>query len=131
MIDISNAVYTLVKTALNEYDATVKTSNVYTNTPSGYPFVSVEEIDNAVDMDTSDCAVENHAIVQYEINIYTKDPLKRSKGMEILQVVDGLLASYNFVRVSKNELQDTNETTYRIIARYEAVVSKDKVIYRR
>lgn len=131
MIDISNAVYTLVKNALNQHDSTIKTSNVYTNTPSTYPFVSVEEIENVVDINTSDCVVENHAIVQYEINIYTKDPQKRSKGIEILAVVNDLLASYNFVRVSKNELQDTNETTYRIVARYEAVVSKDHTIYRR
>lgn len=128
MIDISNEVYTLVKNAL---DPSIKTSNVYTNTPSQYPFVSVEEIENMVDFETSDCEIENHAIVQYEINVYTKDPEKRAKGYEILQTIDELLASYGFVRVSKNNIQDTNETVYRLIARYEGIVSKDKVIYRR
>lgn len=131
MIDISNQVYTLVKNALEAFDPSIGTSSVYTNTPSKYPFVSVEEIENMVDSDTSDCELENHAIVQYEVNIYCKDPLKKSKAMEICQVVDELLSSYGFVRVSKNNIQDTNETIYRIITRYEAIVSKDKVIYRR
>lgn len=131
MIDISNEVYTLVLNALANYDANIETKNVYTNTPSKYPFVSVEEIDNMVDTNTSDCEIENHAIVQYEINIFTKDPKKREKGMKIVQIVDELLASYGFTRVSKNELQDTNETVYHFIIRYEATVSKEKVIYRR
>ena len=133
MIDISNELYTLVKNALNAYDSAIGTSSVYTNTPSIYPFVSVEEIDNMVDAETSDsCHLENHAIVQYEINIYAKDPYKRSKAYEILQVVDSLLGSYNFVRESKNDFQEgNNETTYHIILRYSAVVSKDHTIYRR
>ncbi len=132
MIDISNQVYTLVKNALNQYDNSIKTASVYTNSPSDYPFVSVEEIDNMVDFDTSDsCHIENHAQVQYEINIYAKDPLKRSKAYEILQVVDNLLGSYNFIRQSKNDFQDSNETTYHIILRYSAVVSKEHTIYRR
>ena len=133
MIDISNQVYTLVKNALNTYDSSIGTSSVYTNTPSVYPFVSVEEIDNMVDIDTSDsCALENHAEIQYEINIYAKDPLKRSKAYEILQVVDTLLGSYNFTRRSKNDFQEgNNETIYRIILRYTALVSKDHTIYRR
>lgn len=133
MIDISNELYTLVKNALNAYDNTIGTSSVYTNTPSVYPFVSVEEIDNMVDMDTSDsCHVENHAEIQYEINIYAKDPIKKSKAYAILQVVDSLLGSYNFVRRSKNDFQEgNNETTYHIILRYSAVVSQDHTIYRR
>lgn len=131
MIDISNTVYTLVKNALNEFDPSIGTSSTYKNTPSKYPFVSVEEIENMVDTLTSDCEVENHALVQYEINVYAKDPNKKSKATEILQVVDTLLKSYGFVRVSKNNLQDTNETMFQIVARYEAIVSKDHVIYRR
>ena len=132
MIDIYNQVYTLIKNALNTYDNSIGISSVYTNSPSVYPFVSVEEIDNMVDRDTSDsCAVENHAEIQYEINIYAKDPLKRSKAYAILQIVDNLLGSYNFVRESKNDFQDTNETTYHIILRYSAVVSQDHTIYRR
>ena len=132
MINISNEVYDKVVKALKAHDNSIETSSVYTNTPSKYPFVSIEEIENLVDYDTSDCCnVENHAEVQYEINIYTKNPKKREKAYEILEVVDELLGSYNFVRISKNNFQDANETTYLLVARYSAVVSKEHVIYRR
>ena len=132
MINIFNEVYTLLVNALATYDSTIKTSSVYTNTPSEYPFVSLEEIDNSVYELTSDsCELENHARIELEVNIYTKNPQKKSKGDGIANVVDNLLKTYNFVRMTKNILQDTNETTYRIVIRYSGVVSKDSVIYRR
>lgn len=132
MINIFNQAYTLLVNALATYDENIKTSSVYTNTPSDYPFVSFEEIDNSVYELTSDsCDIENHARIEFEINIYTKNPQKKSKGDAIANVVDNLLKQYNFVRQSKNVLQDTNETIYRIVIRYSGVVSKDNVIYRR
>ena len=135
MIDISNEVYTLVVNALiAEFgENAIGTSSVYTNTPSKYPFVSVEEIENMVDEGTSDsCHLENHAILQYEVIIYAKDPQKRSKAYQIAEVVDNVLASYNFTRISKNPVQDpSNETVYRLIMRYDATVSQDHTIYRR
>lgn len=133
MIDISNELYTLIANTLAEYDNKIGTSSVYTNTPSDYPFVSVEEIENFVNTPTSDsCCLENHAEIQFEINIYTKDPLKRSKAYDIAKVIDDLLASYNIVRVSKVNFQDpNNETIYRVILRYQCIVSKDHTIYRR
>ena len=132
MINIFNQVYTLLVDTLADYDDKIKTSSVYTNTPSKYPFVSLEEIDNMVYEQTSDsCDVENHAVIELEVNIYTQNPNKKSKADGIASVIDNLLKSYNFVRITKNILQDTNETTYRIILRYSAVVSKGNVIYRR
>ena len=41
------------------------------------------------------------------------------------------MKSKGFTRLSRTILQDTNETTYRIILRYGGVVGKDEVIYRR
>lgn len=132
MINIFNDVYTLIDDALASYDNKIKTSSVYTNSPSVYPFVSVEEIDNYPDERTSDsCDIENHANLEYEINIYAQNPQKKSKCDAIAQVIDNLLKNYNFVRLSKTPLQDSNETIYRIIMRYRCVVSKDNVVYRR
>ena len=132
MINVFNELYTLLVNTLATYDNEIKTSSVYTNTPPSYPFVSFEEIDNSVYEETSDsCDIEQHALVDYEINIYTKNPNKKVKGDNILNVVDNLLKQYNFVRASKNVFQSSDETTYRIVVRYSAVVSKDSVIYRR
>ena len=132
MIDIFNELYTAFVTALATYDASIETSSVYTNTPPDFPFVSFEEIDNSVNERGSDsCDIENLADVEYEVNIYTQNPNKKSKGDAIAQVVDTFMKTKGFRRVTKNSFQDSNETTYRIIMRYSGVVSKDSVIYRR
>lgn len=132
MINVFNEVYTLLVNALANYDNTIKTSSVYTNTPSSYPFVSLEEIDNSVYQKGSDCCeIENYANVEYEVNVYTQNANKKSKADGISQVVDELLKSKGFTRITRNILQDTNETTYRVIMRYSGVVSKNQVVYRR
>lgn len=132
MIDIFNELYTALVTALATYDGNIQTSSVYTNTPPSFPFVSFEEINNSVNERGMDsCDTENFADVEYEANIYAKDPNKKSKCDGIAQAVDTLMQSKGFVRVSKTPLQDTNETTYRIVIRYSGVVSKDSVVYRR
>lgn len=132
MINIFNELYTLLTNALAIYDNKIKTSSVYTNTPSSYPFVSLEEIDDSVYEQGSDCCeIENFANKDYEVNIYTQNPNKKSIADGISQVVDTLMKSKGFIRVTKTPLQDTNETTYRIVLRYSGVVSKDHIIYRR
>lgn len=132
MIDIFDELYTYLDTALKSHDSKIETSSVYVNVPSKYPFVSFEEIHNSVYERGSDsCDIENYADVEYEANIYTQNPLKKSKADEIAKVVDTLMKSKGFTRMSKNILQDTNETTYRLILRYSGIVSKEKVIYRR
>lgn len=132
MINIFNQVYTLLNDTLIAYDSNIATSSVYTNTPSKYPFVSLEEIDNSVYEQGSDCCeIENFVNVDYEVNIYTQNANKKSKADGIADVVDTLMKSKGFTRVSRNILQDTNETIYRIVMRYTGIVSKDHIIYRR
>ena len=132
MISIFNQVYTLLVDALHTHDTDIKTSSVYTNMHSSYPFVSIEEIDNSVYQSGSDCCeIENYANIEFEVNVYTQNKNKKSKGDEISQVVDTLMASKGFTRYSKTILQDTDETTYRIVLRYGGVVSKDNIVYRR
>ena len=132
MIEITNELYTLLVNALTSYDNKIETSSVYQNVPSKYPFVSFEEIDNNVYEQGSDCCeIENYANVDYEINIYTQNPSKKSKGDNIANVVDNLMKSKGFIRRTKNVFQDTNDTTYRIVIRYSGIVSKENVVYRR
>ena len=136
MIDISNELYTDLVNALSTDETTkdmgIKTGSVYVNMPSDFPFVSMEQIGDRVYERGSDCCeIENFAENEYEINIYTKNPFKKSKANIIANVVDNLLKSKGFVRQSKNSLQDTDETIYRLIMRYSGLVSKEHIVYRR
>lgn len=129
MIDIFNEIYTAIKGVL---PANVKMSSVYTNSPSEYPFVSVEEINNSTYRPTIDgLKNENYAEIDFEFNIITKGEQKKSLGTDLLVLIDTKMNDLGFVRVTKNNFQNTNETIYRIIVRYTAIVSQDKKIYRR
>lgn len=131
MINIFNELYTRMCETLASYDSNIRTASVYTNIPSEYPFVSLEEINSSVYEQGSDCRVENFDENEYEVNIYVKNPLGKSKADKIFDVVDNLFGTLGFVRRTKNPIQSTDETIYRIVARYNCVVSTDKVIYRR
>lgn len=132
MINISNEVFTGITNALKQCDSSVKTSSVYTNSPTSYPFASIEEIDDSVYERGSDCCeIENFASKSYELNVYASGTSRLSKARELLEVADNYLKSIGFTRVSKTPMQDQNETIYRFVARYTAVVSKDKKVYRR
>ena len=132
MIDNSNEMFTRITNALKDFDSSVKTSSVYKNSPSEYPFVSIELIDDSVyanGIDSGD--IENFVNQVYEINVYTKGDTSKSDANELLGVADDLLKSVGYMRISKTPMQDQNDTTYRIIARYEGVVGKDLKVYRR
>ena len=132
MIDVFNEIYTALVNALNTNVGNVETDSVYVNMPSKFPFVSMEEIDDSVYEEGSDCCeIENFANKEYEINVYTQNPKKKSNGDKIANVVDSLLKQYGFVRTFKNPIQSGDEATYRIVMRYRGVVSKDHTIYRR
>ena len=79
MIDIQNEVFTNITNALKLVDANVETSSVYTNTPSSYPFVGIEEIDNVPFTESADCCdIENHAEISFEIDVRAKGDKRKS-----------------------------------------------------
>ena len=132
MINNSSEIFDRITTALQESDNAVKTSSVYVNAPSSYPFVSIELIEDSIyeqGVDSGD--IENFANMSYEINVYTKGDTRMSSAYGLLGVADNFMKSIGFTRIIIQPMQDQNETLYRIIARYEAVVGKDLKVYRR
>lgn len=132
MINNANEIFDRITTALKNVDSAVQTSSVYKNIPSSYPFVSIELIENSVYERGSDSKdIENFANMSYEINVYAKGDTKMSKAYGLLGVADNFMKSIGFTRIIAQPMQDQNETLYRIVARYEAVVGKDLKVYRR
>ena len=132
MINNESEIFTKITTALQDEDGSVKTSSVYTNSPSSYPFVSIELISNNVyesGVDSGD--IENFAYLGYEIVVMTSGNTRKSKAYSLLEVVDSELKQLGFTRIVLAPSQDQNETLYRLVARYEAVVGKDLKVYRR
>lgn len=132
MIKVFNELYTLVKNELETNFEGIKASSVYTNTPSSYPFVSIEELDNSIyEQGIDDGKLENFVNVDYELNIYTKGTKRKSESDKILEVIDDILSSLGFVRTNTYPIPTNDETLYRVAVRYSGVVSTKKIIYRR
>lgn len=132
MINNASEIFTRTTTALKEADSQVQTSSVYKNAPSSYPFVSIEMIGNDVyERGRDSKGIENFAVITYELNVICNGNTRMSRAWKLLEVADNLLKSIGFVRVQSRPIQDQNETLYRIVARYEGVVSSDLKVYGR
>lgn len=132
MLDIENEVFSKLTDALKAVDPEVQTSSVYTNTPPAYPFVSIEEVDSRTNPDEeTSCAIDAITDVYYEINVYCKDPEKKSKAKTLANTVDEFMLSLGFSRVSKTPIQNDNETIYRLVIRYNGHISKQNKVYRK
>lgn len=133
MIDIENAVFTEVATALRANFPGITVESVTTYSPSKFPCVCIEETDNYSLLSTRDTASnENHATVVYDVNVYSnKAKGKKTEAKAILAAVDSVLNGLGFTRTTKTPINLDDATKYRVFARYRAVVSTNKTIYRR
>lgn len=132
MIDVERQIYTkifdLVNTDYPEADILNETILI----PSTFPCVCVEEIGNTTVRNTQDSShFENHANIDYEINVYTNDAMKHISCREIVNKIDSLMLSMGFTRQSMNPVNMGDGTMYRMVCRYTAVISTNEIIYRR
>ena len=131
MIDVENLVIDTVSKAIkaSAYQNT-NVSSEYTDTPSSFPFVSIVEADNYTYRKTQDDDLkEHHTNVMYEINVYSnKTNGKKTEAKKIMEIVDTALQNIKFTRTVKQEIPNKDNTIYRIIARYEAVIGEGQTI---
>ena len=134
MIDIESELFTSVAEAVRETYPSIYMTGEYVKTPPSFPCVSLIEIDNVIYTNGRDSGgIENFAQVSYEVNVYSnKTSGKKSQCKAILAIIDTEMESMGFTRTLMNQIPNEDDATiYRMVARYRAVVSKDKVIFRR
>ncbi len=135
MIDIENELFDkLRKSVLETYKGAYVTGS-YEKTPPSFPCISIIEVDNRAFARTSSSDnVENHVEVMYEVNVYSnKSSGRKSECKGIIALIDEQMQRLGFSRIMLSPIpnEDTEVTIYRMVARYRAVISKEKVIYRR
>lgn len=123
MIDIENAIYTSVATALRNEFSGISVSGEYVPAPSKFPYVSIIEQDNysvQSHIDSSDA--ERFASIMYEVNVYSnKNPGKKAICRKIMKFIDNKMYQMNFRRISLSPVPNMeNATIYRLVARYTA-----------
>lgn len=134
MINIENEIFSDVSTYVKEKRPDVNMTGEYVKSPSSFPHISLVEMDNSVyrNTQTSD-EYENHVVVMYEVNVYSnKTKGKKTECKEIISILDERMRFFGFTRTFLQPIPNMDDATiYRMTARYTAIVSKDKHIYRR
>jgi hypothetical protein len=141
MIDCENEVFATVATALrNTFKPPLAEKPIFVSgeavaAPATFPTVTLVEDDNSTYQRSLDSSgQENHAQVMYTANVYSnKMPGKKAECKSIMAAIDAQMLGMGFLRVGNGpqEMPNANASIYRMVARYRAVISKDKTIYRK
>lgn len=134
MIDMETEIFNEVSAKVQKQYPDIFMTGEYVKTPPSFPCVSLVEVDNATFRNTQTTeSKENHVAVMYELNVYSnRTKGKKAECKEITGFIDELLMGLNFTRTMLEPVPNQdNATIYRMLARYRAVVSKDKILFRR
>ena len=134
MIDVENDVINTVATVVRAKHPDISIVGEYVKKPPAFPCVSIVEMDNQSYQRTEDSgSSENHASVMYEINCYSNKTVgKKAECKAIMALIDEQMLALGFARTMLQPIPNLDDATiYRMVGRYSAVISKDKVIYRR
>ena len=134
MIDIENEVFNTVATVVRAEYPKIHMVGEYIKSAPKFPCVSLVEMDNQSYQRTEDSgSSENHASVMYEVNVYSNKTVgKKSECKAIIALIDEQMLALGFARTMLQPIPNMDDATiYRMTGRYSAVISKNKVIYRR
>ena len=134
MIDIENEVFNTVATVVRAEYPGIHVVGEYIKSPPKFPCVSLVEMDNQSYQRTEDSgSSENHASVMYEVNVYSNKTIgKKAECKAIATLIDEQMLALGFARTMLQPIPNVDDATiYRMVGRYSAVISKNKVIYRR
>lgn len=119
MIDCENEVYTKIATVLRESFSGIDVTGDSSNIPSGFPHVSIEQIDNRELRNRTD----DHEMIDvvFEVNVYSNAKnRKKTEAKTIAKVIDDVFAGMNFRRMSLDRTPNRDDLTiYRLTGRYE------------
>lgn len=134
MIDIENEVYTAVRNAVLADFPSASVSGAYEPSPSAFPHLTVECTNNSVyERLESSLEMENAVSMQFDLNGYSnKQNGKKSECKALMDSADNVMKAFGFRRLSLRIVPNLADASiYRMTATYTAVVSKNKIIYRR
>lgn len=133
MISIENEIFTAIKKAVSVKHPKCYFSGIEERLPSAFPCVFVEEASNAVYRNTRDSSnVENYAQILYSVDVYSnKSARRKEEAKAIMSIIDDMLGNLGLTRTMLMPVANADTSIYRLRAQYRAIVSKDKVIYRR
>lgn len=134
MIDYLNEIFTKVATTVRTKHEGVYVTGEYTRSPSKFPTVTLDEIENVtVDslVDSSD--TEKYSGLSYRLQVFSnKTGGKKAEARDIFATADNVMLGLGFRRITYSVTPEIYDSTiYSIMATYEAIVDVNGVIYKR
>ena len=134
MIDFQNEIFTKVATAVRSAHNGATVTGEYTRTPSKFPTVTLDEIDNATVAELVDSSKEEKfAGLGYRLQVFSnKTGGKKAEARAIFATADKVLVGLGFQRKTYTPTPEIYDSTiYSITATYEAIVDRNGVVYKR
>lgn len=131
MLDFSNEIFNAVAGDLRSRYEGIKVVGEYVATPTVFPTVTIDEIQNIPVH--QDSAVHNkYAEIVYRVQVFSNAKSgKRSQAREIYGAVDAVLQTLGLYAITYTTTPAIyNSEIYSITATYRGVVDRNGVIYR-
>lgn len=131
MLDFSNEIFNAVAKDLRSRYEGIKVVGEYVATPTVFPTVTIDEIQNIPVH--QDSAVHNkYAEVVYRVQVFSNAKSgKRTQAREIYGAVDEVLQTLGLYAITYTTTPAIyNSEIYSITATYQGVVDRNGVIYR-
>ena len=127
MIDAENLVFSTVAAALRNQFSGIYVAGEYVTAPARFPAVTLVEVDNRVLERMRTLNIENAVTATYELNVYSNKTVgKKAEAKSIVDFADSVFADMGFTRTMREQVPNLADSTiYRIVARYEAVITVD------
>lgn len=131
MIDYSNEIFSTVAQHLRSLYSGIRVVGEYVNSPTRFPCVTIDEIEN-VPEHLDSARVNKYARIVYRVQVFSNlENGKRAQAREIYSAVDGKLQELGlFCKTYTSTPAVYNSEIYSITATYEAVIDQNGVIYR-
>ena len=134
MIDYQNEIFTNVATAIRSKHPGTNVTGEYTRSPSKFPAVTLDEIENVTVASLVDSSKEEkYSGLTYRLQVFSnKTAGKKSEAREIFITADSVMIGLGFRRVTYSVTPEIYESTiYSITATYEATIDVTGVMYKR
>lgn len=130
MINYSNEIFNTVAENLRSLYPGIQVIGEYVDTPSKFPTVTIDEIQNVpVHLDSAN--TNKYARVTYRTQIFCSGHGKRQQARTLYESLDQILMELGlFAKTYTTTPTIYNSEIYCITATHEGVIGKDGVIYR-
>ena len=130
MINYSNEIFNTVAENLRSLYPVIQVIGEYVDTPSKFPTVTIDEIQN-VPVHLDSARINKYARITYRVQVFCSGSGKRQQARKLYESLDQILMGIGLFAQTYTTIPTIyNSEIYCITATFEGVIGKDGTIYR-